>query len=117
MALAVAGCSYGTVTTKKDNPSKCTRHYGAPVADTLGATALVPVSAVTAFVAAQESKGWYGGGDDKAAAQIYLVSLGLLTAAVYTGMSAHHGYTKVAECRTGRVDSDDKGEKQIDPGG
>ena len=98
LAVAVSGCSYATVTTRKDNLKECTTHYTAPVADTL--LVLPPLFVLGVLPAA--SAGCCGGGNGSpsaSAGDIMPIAIGAATLAIVSGFSAAHGYKEIAECR------------------
>ena len=103
--IALSGCSYVTVTTKAKNPADCTRHYTAPVVDTL-ITSVAAVPSLLLLALSTSGPTCCGGGNGGGRSETPpsdLVGLILLfgTASVVAGFSASHGYTEIYKCRTG----------------
>jgi hypothetical protein len=99
LAIIVGGCSKQMVTTRKDDPVRCTRHYAAPVGDSLFAGGLVIGGATSAIVGTSFARSY---GEESDLITVGILSLGMLVGAYYTGKSANYGYSKVAECRASR---------------
>ena len=99
LAIATSGCSTITVTTMSSSPKECTKHYTAPIVDTLLAPipAAFFVHAIT-FVSYGMSISSSRSGGSKSMIPFTLISVaGSLAAA----SSAIYGYTEVSRCRNG----------------
>ena len=98
LVITLVGCSYATVTTRKDNLKECTTHYTAPIMDTL----LVAPPLFVLGVLPAASAGCCGGGNGSPSAtagDIMPIAIGAATMAIVSGFSAAHGYREVANCR------------------